>query len=297
MIKKLLLISILWSLFSCNQPEPENQGTRQSAIDHFELEGPSYDSEKTESIVKKMLTAHGGFENWKKASSIFFHRIHSRVGLDLQNAPEIIIDHIELPSRKIYQQWPRFEGILVDDGKQVWTMNWKNNYPPKFIAQNGYYLACLPWLTQDKGVKLEYLDDEGQLPESKSSFLSIKMTFEESVGDTPQDYYILKIDPNSYLYRGCEFIITYGALLDAFKLPPERKSLPITYYKQDRYIEVDGLMVPQSYQKFNASGSLIQVGQLLNWSFTKDFDDENLSMPENALIDISSPIRKNKKSN
>ena len=71
----------------------------------------------------------------------------------------------------------------------------------------------------------------GKLWDDPTEYITVKMTFDSGVGDTPDDYYILYIDPKNYRLRAAELTVTYADVL-----PPDVDVMTeIIVYEEVRY--------------------------------------------------------------
>jgi hypothetical protein len=254
-----------------------------------ETTGPRYSSPEARSLIERMISAHGGMEAWRAAPTVSFTRKATFAANPAH--PWILEEIIEQNSRRLYQTWPVDEAQLVYDGEEVWTVNWVRPYPPRFVAQIGFYFLNLPWITQDPGVILDG-PDRGSHPASELEYLTVAMSFEPGTGDTPRDRYVLYIDPESYLLRAIEYHVSYGALLDASYLPPAVKTIGPFFHVNHDFEVVDGLQVPVRYNVYEENGSRSISGEVHSWSFSRPFDLTKLQRPAQAVTDESNPRRR-----
>jgi hypothetical protein len=123
------------------------------------------------------------------------------------------------------------------------------------------------------------------VPDDLKKHLKIKMTFGEDVGDTPKDYYVLFINPETYLLDAATYNMTYASML-----PPNADSLPTSLLRFKEYEKAEGLMVLKAYEVyFKDNGQHIINGKVSDWSFSKPFDKSRLMIPEGAEMDNSHP--------
>ena len=104
------------------------------------------------------------------------------------------------------------------------------------------------------------------------------------MGDTPDDYYVLYIHPDTKELRGCRYVVTYRALL-----PEGTKATPEKILVYDEYSVVEGLKVPMHYTIYQTDRSPYAESSISNWSFSTPFDASRMTVPEGAVIDESSP--------
>ena len=175
-------------------------------------------AQQTEEIIDRMVSAHGGMLDWKTAPTISFTD-EFRFGEAEEGMPSHVV--VEQGQRRAYIDYPSMKMKLSWDGEQCWSENWQMPTPPRFLALLNYYFLNLPWLVKDRGV---VLGEPGThvLPGDPAEYISIRMGFEATAGDTPDDYYILYIDPDSYRLHGYSYIVTYqDALPEGVTVSPE----------------------------------------------------------------------------
>lgn len=250
---------------------------------------PKYHSKKTQEIIEKMILAHGGMEAWILAPTISYTHTYTNPfdPSDLWTSEEII----EQGRRRVYQYWPLDSAEIIFDGNDFYSVGWKRGNPPKFTAHLAYYFGNIPWLTQDESVLLGEVRKRKILNDPKE-YIAIKMTFRGDAGEAPKDYYDLLIDPETYLVRGYEYIVTYGALLDAMELPKEVEFMGPFFKLIDSYETVNGLTVPKRLTTFGMDGEDYGTHAYKDWSITKSFSEDLMQLPIDAIKDDSSNLRK-----
>jgi hypothetical protein len=112
----------------------------------------------------------------------------------------------------------------------------------------------------------------------------MRMGFESNVGDTPDDYYVLLIDPETYRLHGCKYIVTYR---DA--LPEGVASSPEHLLIYDELVDVDGLKLPSHYTIYDLDNNVYATCAVRDWSLEMPFDKSRMTMSDTAVIDQSKP--------
>ncbi len=235
--------------------------------------------------VREMIEAHGGWEKWASSPAVQF-----RHTLSVPGDPDVweSFETIEQGQRRAYLDWPRDEAFIAFDGEKTWSTNWKRLNPPSFMVHVAYYFLNLPWLTQDDGVRLSDAGT-GKLPGDDRQYVTVKMTFEEGVGNTPDDYYTIYIDPETHRMKGAEFVVTHAVMLDLFNVPPEVKALGPLYHVYEEYGTFNGLVIPTAYTTYRPDGKPYGNHTVEDIRFDVRFDVSKLAMPDNAVIDTSDP--------
>jgi hypothetical protein len=243
------------------------------------LTQPSESAESPQQIVDSMIAAHGGMKTWASAPTVSFEVDAVGAG-QTQGAPARVT--VEQGRRRAYQEIPSLSSRMAWDGEKAWSQNWMLPFPPRFMAILHYYFANLPWLTRDPGVRLA-AEGTAKLPGDPTEYLAVRMTFDEGVGDSPRDYYLLFIDPKTRRLRATEYVSTYAAVL-----PPGMKSSPPNVILYEEHATVNGLVVPTRYEFFVKEGHKpLATVRVRDWSFSKPFDEARLKMPPGAVVDSS----------
>ena len=233
-------------------------------------------------VVERMIEAHGGLAKWRSAPTVSFEAALLPPGAD---SPLVHRVTVEQGARRAYLDFPEVGAQISWDGEKAWSENWKGPFPPRFFALLSYYFMNLPWLAADPGVSLSE-PGTARLWDDPTEYITVKMTFEPGVGDTPEDYYLLHIDPTSNRLRAAELTVTYAAVL-----PPDVDVMTeVIVYEE--FATVDGLTVPTKcsiYGKDHAP--LASFPEVRDWSFSRPFDESRMVMPSDAVLDTSSPTR------
>ncbi len=230
-------------------------------------------------IVGKMIDAHGGMAAWTAAPTVAFTE-EFRQGEATSGFPgRVVVEQGRRRARLDYG------GAMQAywDGEKAWSVNWMVPMPPRFLALLNYYFVNLPWLTQDDGVNLGE-PATATLWDDPTEYITVRMTFDAGVGDTPDDYYVLYIHPETHQLRANEYIVTYRGIL-----PEGVTATDPHILVYDEYTEVGGLVVPAHYTIYEADRSVYGSCALTDWSFTEPWDESWMEMPEGAVVDATQP--------
>ena len=231
-------------------------------------------------LVEEMIEAHGGMESWASAPSVTF--VEEWLQGAAEEGPKATV-RVEQGPRRALIDFLGADMRMAWDGRKAWSVNWSETAPPpRFMALLNYYFLNLPWLTRDPGV---ILGEPGtaRIPGDETEYRTVRMTFEGGVGDTPDDYYVLYIHPQTHRLAANEYIVTYDAIL------PEgvEHTLPhLLVY--DEWTEVDGLVVPTFFTIWEGAEVYARC-RIGGWSFSEPFPAERLEMPAGAVVDTSAP--------
>lgn len=228
-------------------------------------------------VVGRMVDAHGGMAPFDAAPSVTFSDEWNRPGSD-EGRRSVV--QVEQGTRRAILEFPAMNATIAWNGKEAWSVNW-SGAPPRFLALLDYYFVCLPWMAQDPGVVL-HEPGGAKLWDDPVEYVTVRMTFGQGVGDTPDDYYVLYIDPQSHRLHACEYVVTYPGLV-----PEGMEHTPAHILVYDTYETVDHLVVPTHFTIYGKDHSVYAACTVSDWSFKKPFDASRLEMPVGAVVDHS----------
>ena len=228
-------------------------------------------------IVEKMIKAHGGMDVWAGAPSVSFTDVWELKGMPMPVKAHVIV---EQGKRRAHLEYPDFNARIGWDGEQAWSLNWQSPQPPRFMALLNYFFVNLPWLMKDPGVVL-HEPEMVRLSDYPVEYIAIRATYEAGVGDTPDDYYVLYIHPETFVLRGCAYVVTYPSLL-----PRGAKSTPEHVLIFDDFATVEGLKVPVAFTIYEEWEFYARC-KISDWSFSKPFDPALVALPEGGVVDRS----------
>ncbi|MEO0340372.1 MAG: DUF6503 family protein [Bacteroidota bacterium] len=213
MMKNLLFLFILAvSLVACQDAATENTSTEDQAAAERVLP----------SAFTKVLEAHGGLEQWEKMQTLTFDRANSagneKIFVDLKSRH----DKIEAPSFK-----------MGYDGTQYWVeadTSFKRN--PIFYHNLMFYFYAMPFVLADEGIN--YREVEPLVVDSVS-YPGIAMTFNDGVGSSPKDDYIVYYNPDTYQMEWLGYTATYYS---------QEKSSKFSYIRYPKWQSFSGVNLP-----------------------------------------------------
>ncbi len=233
-----------------------------------------------EKIVDAMIEAHGGMDGWASAPTVYFEDEFKQGEAESGAVSQVTV---EQGPRRAYIDFPGTQMRMSWDGEKAWSESWAAPFPPRFLALLNYYFVNLPWLAKDPGVVLGE-PGTGKLFDDPTEYITVKMTYEAGVGDTPDDYYDLYIHPETHQLKATRYIVTYqGILPEGVEATPENTLI------FDEWATVDGLVVPTAYTIYQLDGSVYGSCDISGWSFDKKFDESRMVMADGAVIDETTP--------
>lgn len=150
-------------------------------------------------ILERGLEAHGGLAQWQQMRTLEF---------DIQK-DSTTVEHqlIDLQNRKVLLRTDQYQ--VGFDGQEVWVAPNKAAFgsrSARFYHNLLFYFYALPFLAADPGINYE------ALPNTKfngKTYDAVKLTYNEGVGDAPEDEYILYFDSASHQMEWLLYTVTY----------------------------------------------------------------------------------------
>lgn len=194
-----LLLSIL--VFSCTQ-EPKKGEFPKTLVKVFEK--------------------HGGIEKWRKANTLSFNIKDEAHTVDLR-------------SRKTVIHSPTYS--LGHDGKELWTAiedTTAFKKDPGFYYNLNFYFYAMPFVLADDGIIYEKADP---LQFEGKKYPGFKISYEENIGETPDDIYFVYYDATTYQMAWLQYTVTY------YTKEPTDNLKTIRYHDWET---VDGFLLPKA---------------------------------------------------
>lgn len=221
------------------------------------------------------LEAHGGLERWQSMKTLEF---------EIERADSTEHHLIDLTNRKVLLSHPNYK--LGFDGQDVWVSPNKEAFgkgSARFYHNLIFYFHAIPFVLADPGINYEILP---QRELDGKTYDAVKISYNDGVGDAPDDYYIAHFDTETHLMKLLLYTVTY------YSGESNDKYNALVY---DEWEEVNGLLMPKLMKGYKFSedqlGDLRYERPFENIKLSTEAPDQSLfEMPETAEID---PLREN----
>ena len=133
------------------------------------------------------------------------------------------------------------------DGNDVWlhkkdTIAYKGI--PKFYYNLMFYFYAMPFVFADDGIHYEAADS---LVFEGKTYPSIKISYENGVGESPDDEYILYYDKDTHKMACLSYTVTFFS---------KEKSKEFHFIKYGNWQTINGLLLPETLEWYNVENNL-----------------------------------------
>ena len=217
----------------------------------------------------KGLSTHGGIDRWRSFQTVSYELVTPSMKQG---------QLIDLHTRKVLISDSLYS--LGFDGKQVWVSPGLAAFgdgSPRFYHNLYFYFFAMPYVLADPGIQYE---DLGIQTINEKSYNAIKVSYDQGIGDSPEDFYVAHFDLETGLMEVLLYTVTY------FSKESHEKYNALVYEWQ----EVEGLQVTKSFKGYkydsNRLGELRYEASFHNVQFSKEKPLDSLfSIPDIAEVD------------
>ncbi|MBT8252568.1 MAG: hypothetical protein HKN00_11460 [Flavobacteriaceae bacterium] len=255
----ILMVTLVWGCKQDTKTTEEPAEITEEVVTDSETNYPE--------TLSKIFDAHGGLETWKKYKGMYFEIERSdyqeKYDVDLQNRT----------SRIQYK-----DHILGYDGNQVWVKNvideeFKGR--PWFLYNLMYYFYAMPFIIGDEGINYA---EAPNLKYGDIEYPGISITFDEGVGESSEDEYIIFYNPDTYQMEWLAYTVTFFT---------KSESKQYSLIKYHDWTEVNGLQMPSVVQWhiFDKGEVGDQINEMfyMNAKFSEENPDPKIfAVPEGA---------------
>lgn len=256
-MKNLIALACLSLMLSCEVKKeaptttlPENDLTKAATAHHI----PE---------ITRVFEAHGGYGTWSGLKTLSYELGGSTTLTDLQNR---------------YTRIESEEQVVGFDGDNVWVHPASEDADRQRMRYNlMFYFYAFPFVVGDPGVRYEVLD---QVDLGDKQYNQVKISYDDGVGDAPNDSYIICSDPETDQMEWLLYTATFGGEAS------EKYSL----IKYENWQSFGGVLLPTSLQWYTYEAGVVgeprgEARTFTNISVSTEFPDKaNFEMPEGAAI-------------
>ncbi|MFW5967641.1 MAG: hypothetical protein ACOCV2_09000 [Persicimonas sp.] len=232
-------------------------------------------------LVWRSIEAHGGLERWYANGPIYFRFDYRPLGERPPNDTYSLVDTWSSRAR----QWVADDRDVQFgwDGEKGWLNppDAETHIKPRFWALTPYYFIAMPFVLADPGTNLEHVGtDEVHGREHDL----VKATYEEDVGDSPDDYYIVYLDKETGELGGLRYVVAYPGIVEEGERTPEKLMV------YDEFEDFDGVSLATRFDTYawdeetDERKDLVTEVDMSDVEFRPDISDDDFEVPEGAEV-------------
>lgn len=259
-------IAVVCLLISCNK----KRGNEQPVIhDTISISEATARAMKYPVPFKEVLKAHGGIGRWNNMNNLCFE-VKRKTGTEIHTT--------SLKDRKSLIEAENW--AIGNNGNQVWLNEKEENAykdNPRFYHNLLFYFYSMPFIVGDDGVN--YSEVKGTELDGEV-YEGIKISFDNNIGDSPKDEFILFYHPETYRMEWLAYTVTFKT---------NEKNTEWRFIKYGSWHEVNGLRLAKSITWYNvAKGKPVDARTTLNFdkvTITETLLDETMfQKPKGATM-------------
>lgn len=152
------------------------------------------------------IEAHGGIEKWRSNGALQFRWKYHMTDRDKVADSLQIVDPVSFEALHTVPGRPLKFG-RANDGRYWVSPPEQNFFPPvQFWTLTPLYFIGIPFVFADDQINYELLDEPKEF--QGKDYTQVKLTYSASAGESPDDYYVLLIDPETKVVRGTYYTVT-----------------------------------------------------------------------------------------
>jgi len=233
-MKNLAIVAFtLFAFLACKEEKKETKFDKTVVVN----ETVAIDNKSAiPSNVSEVLKAHGGMEQWNKMNNLCF-------SFEGRGGEEVHTVALKNRNEKIeHKNWS-----IGNDGDGVWLLEnepeaYKGN--ALFYNQLMFYFYAMPFVLADDGIV--YTPMEPQELDGKM-FNAVKIGYEDAVGWSPKDEYILYSDQETNQMAWLGYTVTGNS---------NKKSDRWSFIKYGAWQDINGLQLPETLTWYNVEDNL-----------------------------------------
>jgi hypothetical protein len=202
-------------------------------------------------LVMDSIDAHGGTGKWVGNGQLQFQWTYHMTDKE----PDVIVDTVQTVDTKKMAVMHQVVGKEISFGMDADGKHWirpvgaEFTPPPRFWALTPFYFLGIPFVFNDENANFEKLADSMEF-EGKD-YTQVKITYNSMAGDSPDDYYVLLIDPETKLTRGAYYTVTNKLVVQ------DGKPGPAKFITLDDLQDLGGVKLAGSHRTFEMTDGKI----------------------------------------
>lgn len=238
-MKKLIpTLLVLLALVACKNDKSNTSEIDANASSTVDTLKDSSEKNTSETNLAKaypeellsVFKTHGGLNHWKKMNNLCF---------EMKGSDGLETHTVSLHDRKSKIENKKWS--IGFDGSEVWLLKHELGYEgnPRFYHNLMFYFYAMPFVLADPGIN--YTSVEPTELQGKK-YEGIKISYNDGVGDSSKDEYILYYNPDTYVMEWLAYTVTFR---------DQKQSNDWHFVKYEKWQEVNGFQLPRKMVWWN----------------------------------------------
>lgn len=230
-------------------------------------------------LLLESMDAHGGKEAWYAAGLLQFRWAYHMS----DRGADVIVDTLQTidpESLAVVHEVSDKSTRFGWNGGSTWIAPENAEFmpPPQFWALTPFYFFGIPFVFDDPNARFELLTEV--IPFEGNYYSQVRVTFTPEAGDSPDDWYILLIDPVTKLTRAAIYTVTSTLVAPDGPIPPKLITLDDLEY-------FGGLLLPTGHRTFEIKDG--EIGNQIRHTEVSEIawlerGSVDLGIPENSKV-------------
>ena len=204
-------------------------------------------------LVMDSINAHGGIEKWRNNGLLKFRWTYHMTD---RGATVDTVQTLDPVSLAIVHTKPDTDisfGRTAEGKYWVYPPDTKVMPPVQFWALTPTWFLGIPFIFDDDQITAEVLDEPKTF--QGNDYTQVKLTYDSSAGESPDDYYVLLINPETKVVRGAYYTVTNPLVFKGGPVVPKFITL-------DNLQDVDGLKLAGGHKTYAMEDGVIAKEQM-----------------------------------
>ena len=235
-------LTALGALFTLNSCKP--------AASNEEAAAPASPGKE---LLDEAIEAHGGIEKWRNNGLLKFRWTYHMTD---RGATVDTVQTVDPVSLAVVHTVPNSDtsfGRTADGKYWVSPPNTKVMPPVQFWALTPTWFIGIPFVFDDDQITAELLNEKKSF--QGNDYTQVKLTYASSAGESPDDYYVLLINPETKVVRGAYYTVTNPLVFKGGPVVPKFITL-------DNLQDVDGLQLAGGHKTYSMTDGVIADEQM-----------------------------------
>lgn len=229
-------------------------------------------------LVMESIEAHGGIDQWRSNGLFKFRWTYHMTDRGAVVDSVQTVDPNNFAALHTVPNTETSFGRTKDGSYWIQPADAQFTPPVQFWTLTPVYFMGIPFVFDDDQITFELLDEPKAF--QGKDYTQVKLSYADTAGESPDDYYVLLIDPDSKVTRGAYYTVTNPLLYKGGPLTEKFISL-------DDLQEVGGLQVAGGHKTYTMTDGVI--GEQMRYTDVSEVaflprDSVDFAAPEGARI-------------